>query len=155
MSTEKSRSYNKIKELSAVFGIDVCAYAVMSSHYHAALFVNRERSLAWSGEEVVERWKQLFAGVVLVGRFMAGRCETAAERDKTREIIGQWRERLSDISWYMRCLNEHIARQANKEAGCKGRFWKGRFKNQALLEEKALLACMAYVAPWLRDNSLQ
>jgi putative transposase len=136
---------DKIKELSALFAIDVCASAILSTHYHAVLHVDEKRSLEWDDEEVVERWKRLFRGGLLVDRYMAGQCGTVAEADKALEVIGQWRERLSDISWYMRCLNEHIAREANKEDGCKGRFWEGRFKSQALLEERALLACMAYV----------
>lgn len=45
----------------------------------------------------------------------------------------------------MKELNYDIAVQANKEDECTGRFWEGRFKSQALLDEKALLSAMAYV----------
>ncbi|MDO6528235.1 transposase, partial [Motilimonas sp. 1_MG-2023] len=95
--------------------------------------------------EVAYRWQQLFALPLLVGDWLAEKPQNSAEKVVVSECIAKWRGRLTDISWFMRCLNEDIARKANKEDGCKGHFWESRFKSQALLDEKALLTCMAYV----------
>jgi hypothetical protein len=39
------------------------------------------------------------------------------------DCIAEYRHRLIDISWFMRSLSEPIARQANKEDSCTGRFY--------------------------------
>ena len=119
----------------------------MGNHYHVVMRVDAARANALSDDEVLRRWTQLFTGPVLVQRYLGGVPELLgqAERDKVGEFAQLYRQRLADVSWFMRVLNETIARQANAEDGCTGRFWEGRFKSQALLDEQALLATMAYV----------
>ncbi len=135
----------RLLELPNVFAIDVAAYAIMSNHYHAVLHINTARAKLWSNVEVVERWHQLFNGTVLSQQYLKDGCLPEAEMSVLQAVIDKWRLRLQDISWFMRVLNEAIARDANHEDGCTGRFWEGRFKSQALLDEAALMACMAYV----------
>jgi len=136
---------NKINSLGEIFCFDVCAYAIMSNHFHMVLYVNQEQAKQLTREEVIARWLKLFKAPSVVSRYLKHETLLDAEMELLDHYVAQWRERLMDISWLMRCLNENIARQANKEDGCKGRFWEGRFKSQALLDEKALLTCMTYV----------
>ena len=119
------------------FSINVCAYAVMSNHLHLVLEADKEASSHWSEKEVISRASAVYRSVF--EGHESWPAEVLAER------IEVWRHRLHDISWFMGALSESIARQANKEDDCKGRFWEGRFKSQALLDEGAILACMAYV----------
>ena len=136
----------RLQELSGIFGLEVYAYAVMSNHQHVVLRVAPNLTADWTAKEVVQRWHTLFPGerdpagkpVPLAESVLERRCQDEAQ-------VKQWRERLGNVSWFMRCLNEPIARRANREDGCTGRFWSGRFKCQRLEDEGAVLACMAYV----------
>jgi len=138
---------DRIKELATVFCIKVAAYAVMSNHYHVVLFLDKEKAESLSDTEVLERWYSIFERPILGRKFLEFGKEnlSKAERAEVKELIKEFRKRLYDLSWFMRCLNEHIARKANREDRVRGRFWEGRFKSQALLDEKALLAAMSYV----------
>ena len=128
-----------------IFAIRLCSYAVMSNHYHVVLHVRPDIADNWSERQVVQHWHRLFNPTLLSQRFVDGDPLREVEWVALRKDIKKWRTRLVDISWFMRIINERIARQANAEDRCTGRFWEGRFKSQALLDERALLSCMAYV----------
>ncbi len=135
----------RLRVLSEVFCGDVCAYAVMANHHHVVLRLNPEQAGGLTDDEVLDRWSRLFGLPLLVERYREGLSGSDVEAETAREWIATYRQRLSDLSWFMRCLNEPIARWANAEDGVTGRFWEGRFKSQGLLDEAALLTCMSYV----------
>ncbi|MBK1710250.1 transposase [Marichromatium gracile] len=138
----------RLRQLAGVFAIDVAAYAVMSNHVHLVVRVDADRAAGWSDAEVLRRWRCLFRGPEVVERFLLPATRagmTAAELDLVAGLVATYRARLADLSWFMRVLNESIARAANREDGVRGRFWEGRFRSQAILDEAALLAVMAYV----------
>ncbi|MCG6889795.1 MAG: transposase [Gammaproteobacteria bacterium] len=136
---------DRIRLLSSLFAIDVCAYAVMSNHYHLVLNLCPEQLNDQSDEQIMDRWCALFKGPLLIQRYRQGDVLSAPERSSVADIVNVWRVKLSCISWFMRCLNQPIARQANLEDKCTGKFWESRFTSQALKTEEALLSCMAYV----------
>jgi len=136
---------DRIKLLCSVFAVDLCAYAIMSNHYHVVVRIDAEQAKGWSDQEVAKRWMQVFSGPLLIHQYLDNATLTATELEWVAELFSTWRDRLRDLSWFMRCLNEPIARMANAEDHCTGRFWEGRFKSQALLDARAVLACMAYV----------
>jgi REP element-mobilizing transposase RayT len=136
---------DRIKLLCSAFSINLCAYAIMSNHYHVVIRVDADAVSQWSDEEVARRWLHIFTGPVLIHRYLKNVELSRGEQKCVADLIVTWRERLADLSWFMRCINEPIARMANAEDHCTGRFWEGRFKSQALLDARAVLACMAYV----------
>jgi hypothetical protein len=129
------------KILANTFAIQICSYAVMSNHYHLVVHVDESAVLNWSDEDLIRRWAAVFPNDAEKLHTLK---KNGSNPQKVHETLIKWKDRLKSISWFMRCLNEPLARLANKEDDCTGRFWEGRFKTQALLDEAAILSAMAY-----------
>ena len=66
---------------------------------------------------------RLFSGTDYSQKHANGETLKKSEKQVLKRDVKKWRKRLFDISWYMRCSNEPIARLANKEDNCKGKFF--------------------------------
>ena len=133
----------RISELALYFGISVISSSVMSNHFHIILRTEPQWVASLSDAEVARRWLCVFPGP---GGRRGHPPEAQAIEDLCLDTkkLALCRSRLSDISWFMRSLNEPIARRANAEDECTGRFWEGRFKCRRLDGDAAIHACLIY-----------
>ncbi|MBL8297655.1 MAG: hypothetical protein JNN30_04825 [Rhodanobacteraceae bacterium] len=133
---------DRIVLVGECFAVAIHAYAVMSNHLHLVLEVDPLAPSRWNDEDVARRWVRLFPPHDASAPAFEMKCQSIVNNPMRLCVI---RQRLGSLSWLMKCLVEPIARRANAEDCCKGRFWEGRFKSQVVKDEKALLAAMAYV----------
>ncbi|MCO8121559.1 hypothetical protein NHH03_07415 [Stieleria sp. TO1_6] len=135
----------RLEALASVFGIDVLSYAILSNHLHLILRNRPDVVSSWSDEEVAIRWLRVFPGRRLDEHLAEPTENDVQTLARDSERLGEIKQRLSDLSWFMRALSEPIARMANKQDECTGHFWEGRFKAQPITDEAGLLACAMYV----------
>ncbi len=131
--------------MASVFGFDVLTYAILSNHMHLIIRNRPDVVAAWSNEEAAVRWLRVFPGRRLDEQLAEPTEVDVKTLAGNAKRMAEVRRRLSDISWFMRALSEPIARLANKQDECTGRFWEGRFKAQRIADEAGLLACAMYV----------
>ncbi len=128
------------------FGIDLLCQAIMSNHLHLVLRSRPDVVQEWSDEEVARRWLMLCPERRDEDRRPMEPTEFEISRIvNNKEKLASLRSRLSDISWWMRLLCQHIAQRANREDGEVGKFWQARYRAVRLLDEIAILSCAAYV----------
>ncbi len=136
---------DRLLALAEIFSVSVLAYAVMSNHLHVVVRVDPGAAMSWHDQEVAERWVRLFPATRAGEIDVEGCRRRVTALSEATERLSVLRERLGSLSWFMRCLSEPLARLSNREDGCTGRFWEGRFKCQVLLDDAAVLAGMTYV----------
>ena len=136
----------RMEVLSRIFAVEIASYAVMANHLHIILRMQPEGPHGWSGEEVVRRWYTIYPADYHADGTPKPPAEALVQsRRDDHAWIGIRRQRLADLGWFMKALKEIIGRRANREDKCTGAFWEGRFHSVPLLDQSALIACMAYV----------
>ncbi len=147
-SYEHRRSWirERLEFLASVFAIDCLTFSVMHNHIHLVLRSRADVVAEWSDEEVARRWLRLFPRRRNGDGSPADPSKPELDMILNQpEVLSERRIRLSDISWWMRCTAENIARRSNAEDEVRGHFWEGRYRAQILLDESSLLVCAAYV----------
>ena len=138
----------RLVHLTQIFSIEIASYAIMDNHLHLVLLLDPKGSADWSDEDVAQRWLQAFprrwdwTDDAACPEIDEDRLQAALQNP---ERIAEWRKRLSNLGWCLKALKEPIARRCNKEDDCSGAFWEGRYKSIPLLDQAALISCMAYV----------
>ncbi|MEJ2743701.1 MAG: hypothetical protein P8176_14820 [Gammaproteobacteria bacterium] len=117
---------DRLKLLTSAFSIEIASYAIMSNHYHLVLCADDRAAQQWGMREVLERWSLLFSGPPEVQDYLSEKPLDDTAMRSVSAYAEQCRSRLCSISWFMRCINEPIARMANKEDNCTGPFVKER-----------------------------
>lgn len=133
----------RLKLHAGAFGIDLLGYAILSNHFHLVLRSRPDVVEHWSDEDVARRWLMLCPLRKNEPGQIAPTDLNTITNNKSR--LQEIRARLSDVSWWMRLLNQTVAQQANREDGEVGKFWQARYRAVRILDETALLACAAYV----------
>ncbi|WP_406700098.1 hypothetical protein V5E97_14780 [Singulisphaera sp. Ch08] len=135
----------RLRELVELFAIHCGGFAVMDNHLHLLLRLDSDRARAWSDEEVARRWLTLHPLRDLSGQALPIAEERVRQCAADASWVARTRARLGDLGWFMKSLKEPLARRANREDGCTGAFWEGRFRSVAVLDDEALLAVAAYI----------
>ena len=136
----------RLQYLAGCFSAEVAGYAVMSNHVHVIVRMNAAIPHTWSAVEVARRWVSVYPRKYLSdGTAVLPSEEEIAAMAKDAAKVGLWRSRLADLGWFMKAFKEPIARRANREDDCRGAFWEGRFHSVLLLDQPALIACLAYI----------
>lgn len=122
-----------IRHFSGIYFCEVAAFSVMGNHYH--LVVKFDAARAVSREVLHSRAHLMYPGTVSQLR-VSGWSEEEWEH---------YRQRLFDVSEYMRNIQSAFARWYNRAYERRGRFWADRFKSVLLEDKRAVLDCMLYV----------
>jgi REP element-mobilizing transposase RayT len=136
---------DRLELLACNFAVAVGGFAVMDNHLHVLCRLDPDCARLWSAEEVIGRWINIYPPVELDVDDPKVVEMWIDHEAKDEKLVESYRDRLSNLGWFMKALKEPLSRMCNRADGVKGTFWEARYKSIAILDEEALLATCAYI----------
>ena len=137
---------NRLEQLCGLFAIDVQFRAELSNHFHLMLRTWPRIPKRWGREEVARRWLTITRLAKSRNDSLPAPTQEQIEAlAKDKKEIKRIQRRLSNISWFVGTLCENIARRANREDECTGKFFEDRFKCRECTDVNAILVCAMYI----------
>ncbi len=135
----------RLELLAQNFAISVCSFSAMDNHLHVLVRLDGDIEPRWSNQGVIRRWIAVYPPSKLDLNNPKAVQAWVEKEAKNRRKVAEYRKRLQNLGWFMKALKEPLARMANKEDGCRGAFFEGRYKSIAILDDEVLLATAVYV----------
>ena len=133
--------------LNGVFTVEVGGYTLMSNHYHINLKTRPDLTEKLTDSEIANRWFLLYPPKIK--KCIVSEADQisahVANLLQSPEKLKEYRKRLGSLSWFMKSINEYIARKGNAETNCTGKFWSGRFKSKLSTTASSTLAVQTYI----------
>ncbi len=123
---EKEHLLGLLRRLSSVFAVEVLAYAILGNHFHLLVRWHGESDLTEA--EAIERALSIYPPHVVFPR-----------------PGSYWRSKLSDLSQFMKELNQRFSQFYNRLHSRRGHVFYDRFRSIVVEEGEGVLAVSLYI----------
>jgi putative transposase len=124
---EKDFMLDLIKRFSALYFTEIYGFCLMGNHFH--LLVKTIPEDRFSDEQIQKRFETYYGD----------------SREFTPGQIPYLRQKLSNLSEFMREIKVGFARYYNRRHNRRGYFWGDRFKSVIVDKGETLVNCLAYI----------
>lgn len=120
--------YNQVLFLASCFYVELHAVVILSNHYHLVFTMDKPKL---NEHDIKLRYLKL-------------QSKNRIPKQWLEEHL-LWFERLTDLSEFIKILNQSIAQRINRNQNNKGHVWGQRYFSSLLENGQAMQTCLAYV----------
>jgi len=124
---EKDFMLELIKRYSALYFVEILGFCLMGNHFH--LLVKMFPEYKFSDEDIKKRFVGFYGD----------------DRTFSYGQVPSLREKLSNLSEFVREIKVGFARYYNRRHNRRGYFWGDRFKSVIVDKGETLINCLAYI----------